>query len=205
MNIREEFELQRFLARLDTLRNAATSEFELRGPFPYEMFGKILKSTNNMLDAFHAMNVVILKDLKASEGEADILKYTAKERSELSARISHLFQGTILSVSLTCHFANPRAVLASSMKLEYPLDEALPSIEHTRDRLLARIFDYRKTTRAKDGSLDDEDFALLYAYGIFPFLFSSIKIDILESSCYGATFKRGRQGWNTDRKVVWLF
>jgi hypothetical protein len=94
MNIREEFELQRFLARLDNLRNSATSEFELRGPFPYERYGKILKSTNSMLDAFHAMNVVILKDLKASDGEAEILRYTAKERSELSARISHLFQGT---------------------------------------------------------------------------------------------------------------
>lgn len=46
-----------------------------------------------MLDAFHAMNVVIQKDLKASEGEAAILKYTVDERAQLSARISHLFQG----------------------------------------------------------------------------------------------------------------
>jgi hypothetical protein len=53
------------------------------------------------------------------------------------------------------------------MKLEYPLDDALPSIEHTRDRLLARIFEYRKSTRAQDVALDDEDFTLLYAYGIF--------------------------------------
>ena len=55
-------------------------------------------------------------------------------------------------------------VLASSMKLEYPLNEALPNIEHTRDRLLAKIFHFRKEER--DGIASrDEDFELLYAYG----------------------------------------
>ena len=46
-----------------------------------------------MLDAFHAMNVVIQKDPHASEGEAILLKYTAEERAQLCARISHLFHG----------------------------------------------------------------------------------------------------------------
>ena len=50
------------------------------------------------------------------------------------------------------------------MKLEYPLNEALPNIEHTRDRLLAKIFHFRKEER--DGIASrDEDFELLYAYG----------------------------------------
>lgn len=49
-----------------------------------------------MLDAFHAMNVVIQKDFQASEGEAAILRFTADERAALSARIGHLFQGTSL-------------------------------------------------------------------------------------------------------------
>jgi hypothetical protein len=52
-----------------------------------------MDSTNKMLDAFHAMNVVIQKDLHASEGETSLLKYTAEERADLCARISHLFQG----------------------------------------------------------------------------------------------------------------
>lgn len=34
MSEREEFELRRFLAHLETLCTAATFEFELRGPFP---------------------------------------------------------------------------------------------------------------------------------------------------------------------------
>jgi len=93
MNLGEEFALQRFLSRLENLRSAASSEFELRGPFPAAAYGRILKSTSRMLDAFHAMNVVIMKDPKASEGETEILKYTAGERAQLCARISHLFQG----------------------------------------------------------------------------------------------------------------
>lgn len=59
-----------------------------------------MDSTNKMLDAFHAMNVVIQKDLHASEGETLLLKYTAEERADLCSRISHLFQGE-LSARLT--------------------------------------------------------------------------------------------------------
>ncbi|KAI9875459.1 MAG: hypothetical protein M1830_008455 [Pleopsidium flavum] len=89
-----------------------------------------------------------MKDPKALVGETEILKYTAGERAQLGARISHLFQ-----------------VLSSSMKLEFPLNDALPNTEHARDRLLARIFSYRKNERlAHDSS--DEDFALLYAYAL---------------------------------------
>jgi len=53
-----------------------------------------------MLDAFHAMNVVIQKDMNASDGEAALLKYTADERAQLCARISHLLQGKLLPISL---------------------------------------------------------------------------------------------------------
>lgn len=52
-----------------------------------------MESTSKILDAFHAMNVVIQKDYTASEGEAEILRYTSNERAELCARISHLFHG----------------------------------------------------------------------------------------------------------------
>jgi hypothetical protein len=52
-----------------------------------------MDSTNKMLDSFHAMNLVIQKNLNASEGEAALLRYTAEERAQLCSRISHLFQG----------------------------------------------------------------------------------------------------------------
>jgi len=147
MDLREESDLQRFLAGLEKLRSAATSEMDLRGPFPDAIYARVLRSTGNMLDAFHAMNVVIMKNLNASNGEAEILKYTVTERAQLCSRISHLFQ-----------------VLASSMKLEYPLNEALPSTDHARDRLLAKVFRFRK--EKVDSGATDEDFALLYAYAL---------------------------------------
>lgn len=50
------------------------------------------------------------------------------------------------------------------MKLEYPLNEALPSTHHARDRLLAKIFRFRRNNPVASGT-SDADFALLYAYG----------------------------------------
>ncbi len=50
------------------------------------------------------------------------------------------------------------------MKLEYPLNEALPSTENARDRLLAKIFRFRKEEKDATG-VTDQDFELLYAYG----------------------------------------
>ena len=98
----EETQLRRFLNNLDGLRTAADSEFELKGPFPDKNFKIILDATGRLLDSFHAMNVVILKDLKASDGEREILKHTKKQWMELSWRISHLFSGkSIISVSIS--------------------------------------------------------------------------------------------------------
>lgn len=49
------------------------------------------------------------------------------------------------------------------MKLEYPLNDDLPDIEHTRDRLLAKLFEFR-TNVSGDNAPSDEDYELLYAY-----------------------------------------
>jgi hypothetical protein len=95
MTPREMTQLRRFLNNLDGLRNSAASEFELKGPFPDKNFKIILDATSRMLDSFHAMNVIILKDLTSTEGEKEILKYTRKEWMELSGRISHLFSGML--------------------------------------------------------------------------------------------------------------
>ncbi|KAI9797179.1 MAG: hypothetical protein M1825_006038, partial [Sarcosagium campestre] len=148
MDLQEELELQRYLTQLDDLRGSAGSEYELKGPFPDQPFLRVLRGTSRMLDAFHAMNMVIMKDPKASEGEAEILRYTVTERAQLCARISHHFQ-----------------VLASSVKMEYPLTGQLPSIEHTRDRFLMKIFNYRKgSQRARDTT--EADYSLLYAFAL---------------------------------------
>lgn len=59
-------------------------------------------------------------------------------------------------------------MLASSLKLEYPLNGAVPGATSPRDRLLAKIFQYRKKASSnEDGNLlvpKDEDYEMLYAY-----------------------------------------
>ena len=98
------------------------------------------------------MNMVIQKDLSATSGELALLKATESERAQLCSRISHQF-----------------GVLASSMKLEYSLaSEALPNAERARDRLLAKIFAYRREDLESDDEpkSKDEDYGLLYTYAL---------------------------------------
>lgn len=93
MDLREEFDLHRFLSQLENLRGSAASEVDLRGPFQDGAYSRILKSTGAMLDAFHAMNVMIMKNPRATKGETEMLRYTIDERAQLGTRITHLFQG----------------------------------------------------------------------------------------------------------------
>ncbi|KAJ5779157.1 hypothetical protein N7457_006877 [Penicillium paradoxum] len=146
MTPREKLEIERFLARLESLRAAASSEFELKSAFPESSYTNIVRRTRNMVNSFHTMNIELMNNDIATEGEISLLRYTAVERQQLSARVSHLL-----------------TVIASSMKLEYPLSDVLPSIEHARDRLLARIYRYR-LDREASRQTTDEDCALLYAY-----------------------------------------
>ena len=148
MDIREETKLREFRDFLNTLRTAAESEFRLRGPFPTDTYDEILKSTGRMLDGFHALSVVLTKDMKATEGEATILRFTGDEREQLAKRISHLF-----------------TVLASSVKLEFPLSDTLPDIKTSRDRLLAKVFEFRQDVKNQALATDD-DYELLYAYAL---------------------------------------
>ncbi|SMQ51623.1 unnamed protein product [Zymoseptoria tritici ST99CH_3D7] len=146
MDIREEAELHSFLASLRGLLKAASSEFEFSGPFPEKIVGRMLERAGHMLDAFHAMNVVISKNLQYTPGEATLLRYTRPERFALSARISHLF-----------------TVLASSITLEYPLNDVLPNIDDRRDRLLAKISQFRGTEEGKELTTE-QDYEVFYAY-----------------------------------------
>ncbi|KAL8938821.1 MAG: hypothetical protein Q9211_003031 [Gyalolechia sp. 1 TL-2023] len=148
MDVAEEAHLHRFLAQLEELRDAANSEINLRAPFPKASYSRLLSTTGEMLDALHAINVLFLKEPRVSPGEANILESTSVERAQMRSRISHLFQ-----------------VMASSIKLEYPINDALPSLEHTRDRLLAKVFSFRKEEKAA-AIASDKDFALLYTYAL---------------------------------------
>lgn len=127
MKLGEQAAMQRYATQLQTLCIAAANEYELRGPFPEEAYRRILGPTQRLLDAFHAMSLVTLKHGHLSDGEKALLYHTADERAQLCSRICHVFQ-----------------VLASSIMLEYPLTDAIPSVEGTRDKLLGKIFRFRK-------------------------------------------------------------
>jgi len=168
----EQAALQKYAARLEALRESAKSEFELRGPFPYEASGRLMACTNRILDAFYAMSLVTQRKGRLTEGERALLRFTAGERAVLCDRICHVFQ-----------------VLASSLMLEYPLTDAIPSVANVRDRLLGKIFLFRKEhqreNRRRDGedggasrrmgdgergllevTVEERDYALLYAYAL---------------------------------------
>jgi hypothetical protein len=171
----EQAAMQRYASRLESLRQSALHEFELRGPFPFESCGRIMRSTRRILDSFYAMSLVTQRSGgHLTEGERALLQYTAAERAVLCDRICHIFQ-----------------VLASSMMLEYPLTNAVPNIVALRNNLLSKVFQFRKIhppvdsdgegdgpvsrlTRGESsaaggsGELDiiveERDYALLYAY-----------------------------------------
>ena len=164
----EQAALQKYAARLDVLRTSAAREFELRGPFPAEQSRLLMGCTHRLLDAFYAMSLVTQRKGNLTEGERALLLYTADERALLCDRICHVFQ-----------------VLASSVMLEYPLTEALPSVTRMRERLLGKIFQFRKEHqhdademgssagpsyvgfgRLAHVNVEERDFALLYAYAL---------------------------------------
>ncbi|OAQ81013.1 60S ribosomal protein L19 [Purpureocillium lilacinum] len=123
----EQTALRRYAFKLESLRNSAKSEFELRGPFPHEAYGRVMHSTKHILDGFYAMRLITQRRLTLSAGERALLAFTADERVRLCQRICHIFE-----------------VLASSLMLEYPLTDAIPTIESTKDRLLGKIYRFRK-------------------------------------------------------------
>lgn len=114
-----------------------------------------MRSTKHILDGFYAMRLLTQKRASLSEGERAILEFTAEERFQLCQRICHVFQ-----------------VLASCIMLEYPLTDAIPTVDRNKGRLLGRIYQFRKDHMAtqltnNNGTqavAEEKDYALLYAY-----------------------------------------
>ena len=98
-----------------------------------------MSCTTRILDAFYAMSLVTRRKGRLTPGERELLMFTAQERAILCDHICHVFQ-----------------VLASSIMLEFPLTDAIPSVEGVRDRLLGKIFQFRKehTRRVAEATAD---------------------------------------------------
>ena len=139
--------------KLEWLCDSAKSEFELRGPFPHDAYGRILHSTKHILDGFYAMRLLTQRHVTVSPGERSLLVFTTAERVRLCQRICHVFQ-----------------VLASCIMLEYPLTDAIPTIDSTKDLLLGKVYQFRKEHMEQDElylsaeAAQEKDYALVYAY-----------------------------------------
>lgn len=115
-----------------------------------------MASTKRILNGFYAMRLLTQRRYKLSEGERTLLEVTAPERKLLSQRICHVFQ-----------------VLASCIMLEYPLTDAIPTVDNPRDQLLNKIHKFRKehmeenlqnNTNGVESMAEEKDYALVYAY-----------------------------------------
>lgn len=149
--------LQNTMIELQTLLSQAPLEFRLKGPYPVDDYKAILVSTQQILDAFQNMSVLISKYRAPSKREMELIENTTQERKELSSRIFLFFY-----------------LASSAVKLGFPLPDKLPSTEHAIDRMLAKLNEFRnKNTEDRisaisstdaDESLTEEDFVLFYSY-----------------------------------------
>lgn len=156
--IQGENEMQVAMIELNALLQNAPNELRLKGPFPTEEYRQLLRQTQQILDVFQDISVLIAKDPKASSRELEIIEYTTLERNELCNRIFLNFY-----------------LLSSAMRLGFPLPDKMPSTEHAIDRMLAKLTDYRAASIKSDASNSNdiieyvdhgyvEDFILFYSY-----------------------------------------
>lgn len=90
------------------------------------------------------------------------------------------------------------------MKLEYPLNEALPNTDNARDRLLAKIFRFRQEEKDATG-VTDQDFELLYAYGKSITVFRNGTLCLclpFSSSGHRPTLKRNNRRGQGNREAL---
>lgn len=158
VGIQGETAMQLTMVELNQLLSNAPNELRLKGPFPTDEYKALLRITQQILDVFQDISVLIAKDPKPSSRELEIIEYTTMERTELCNRIFLNFY-----------------LLSSAMRLGFPLPDKMPSTEHAIDRMLAKLNEYRAASIKSDGNdtsaaneyVDPgyvEDFILFYSY-----------------------------------------
>lgn len=150
IGIQGENLMQLIMIELNGFLQHAPREHRLKGPFPTKEYSILLQATQNILDAFQDISVLVAKDVKASSQELYILEYTSAERAELCNRIF-------------LHFY----LLSSAMRLGFPLPDKMPSTDHAIDRMLAKLNEYRLDKLREEDTTNygyEEDFVLFYSY-----------------------------------------
>ncbi|KAK9234147.1 Fusaric acid resistance protein-like-domain-containing protein [Lipomyces kononenkoae] len=147
VGLREEQNLSKSLLKLRELVAEAAKEFRLKGPYPIKQFNVILSVTEEILDAYHNVNTMILRTSKSPELNTDIIRYTELERKELGNRIFLFFY-----------------LLSSALRLSLPLPDNLPNTEHARKRMIAKVNEFRLEQVGNAPVGNEEEFVLFYSF-----------------------------------------
>ncbi|RLV92701.1 hypothetical protein JA1_003040 [Spathaspora sp. JA1] len=136
------------LAECETLLKQAPLEYRLKGSFPTSKYAMLIRDTSAILDAFQNLDLFIKVDPTLSSNEKYVLKYIEFERNEVEHRIFLVFY-----------------MLASAMRLGFPVPGKPASIEHAKDRMLFKLNQVRNKVLENDElNLKNTDFILLYSY-----------------------------------------
>lgn len=146
IGLKDQKGLHDLLRELETLLKQAPNEFRLKGEFPKDKYEKLLLSTSNILDSFLNMNLMIEVDTSLTTNEEYVLQYISCERQEVEHRIFLIFY-----------------MIASAMRLGFPVPSKPASTEHAKDRMLFKLNEVRNVNDVHL-TLTNEDYVLLYSY-----------------------------------------
>lgn len=137
---------------LRTLLKQAPMEVRLKGPFPIEIYTRLMSGTEGILDAYENINSIVDVDPYLSPVESVVLENLREEITELQNRLFLMFY-----------------MLASTMKLGLPVANDSASTEHAMAKMLGILGDVRRTVEArkeigKNAGLENNDFVLFYSY-----------------------------------------
>lgn len=134
--------INQVMRELELLLKQAPKETRLKGKFRLDIYKKLMKSTQKIIDSFQNMNTMVEVEPRLSENELIVLNYTEQEREELQNRIFLIFY-----------------MISSSITLGFPLPAKPASTEHAKDRIMVKLGDIRQRKL-----LSNEDYVLMYSY-----------------------------------------
>lgn len=138
---------QAMILELEMLLSQAPLEVRIKGKFPQENYRNILKGTQRIVDALQNLNTMITLSPALSPKEIKLLEYTSKECRELENRIFLVFY-----------------MLASAIRLGFPIPATPASTVNARDRMLAKLNEFKRGEVGTEFEYDDDDFVLCYLF-----------------------------------------
>ncbi|ODV67004.1 hypothetical protein HYPBUDRAFT_109294 [Hyphopichia burtonii NRRL Y-1933] len=148
IGLKDEKGINDLLAECEVLLKQAPLEFRLKGSFPESTYRQLITRSSAIIDAFQNMNLMVEVDPFLSRNEEFVINYIALERAEVEHRIFLIFY-----------------MIASAMKLGFPLPSKPASTQHAKDRLLYKLNEIRSESASNPNhTLTNEDYVFMYSY-----------------------------------------